>query len=113
MAARLGLRAYQNEVVIIVKATAAVSAVTLTDLMAAANEIVYLTYDPFTPLLTAAALYWVLINLVRAGFARADARLNVHLAPAGAVTRPAFRTTRAGTWLATLQHSLRRQTTGT
>ena len=79
MAMRLALRAYQNEVVIIIKATAAVSAVTLTDLTAAANEVFYVTYDPFTPLLTAAAIYWAVINLVRAGFGWADGLLNRHL----------------------------------
>jgi His/Glu/Gln/Arg/opine family amino acid ABC transporter permease subunit len=79
MAMRIALRAYQNEVVIIIKSTAAVSAITLTDLMAAANEVFYLTYDPFTPLLTAAALYWIMINVVRGGFNVADKHFNAHL----------------------------------
>jgi His/Glu/Gln/Arg/opine family amino acid ABC transporter permease subunit len=81
LAARYALRAYQNETIIIIKSTAAVSAITLVDLMAAANEIFYLTYDPFTPLLAAAGIYWVMINLVRAAFAAADRRFNAHLAP--------------------------------
>ncbi|MCK0198198.1 ABC transporter permease subunit [Ancylobacter sp. 6x-1] len=80
MAGRLALKSYQNEVVIIIKSTAAVSAITVTDLMAAANEVFYITYDPFTPLLCAAGIYWVMINLVRGGFGAADRRLNAHLA---------------------------------
>ncbi|MCS0504879.1 ABC transporter permease [Ancylobacter mangrovi] len=80
MAVRLALTAYQNEVVIIIKSSAAVSAITVTDLMAAANEVFYVTYDPFTPLLSAAAIYWVMINAVRAAFAMADRRFNAHLA---------------------------------
>lgn len=93
MALRLALRAYQNEVIIIIKATAAVSAVTLTDLTAAANEIFYVTYDPFTPLLTAAAIYWAVINLVRAVFGFADGHLNGHLSAARpSVSRIASRT---------------------
>lgn len=79
MAMRVALRAYQNEVVIIIKSTAAVSAITLTDLMAAANEVFYLTYDPFTPLLSAAALYWIMINVVRGGFNVADKHFNAYL----------------------------------
>jgi len=79
VALRYALRAYQNEVLIIIKSTAAVSAITVVDLMAVANEIFYLTYDPFTPLIAAGMLYWGIINLVRGGFDLADRRLNAHL----------------------------------
>jgi len=79
IALRYALRAYQNEVLIIIKSTAAVSAITVVDLMAVANEIFYITYDPFTPLIAAGILYWAIINLVRAGFDLADRRLNAHL----------------------------------
>ena len=79
LAIRYGLKAYQNEVILFTKATAVVSVITVVDLTAVANNIFYDTYDPFTPLLTAAALYWVLVNLIRIGLARLDTWLNVHL----------------------------------
>lgn len=79
VAMRYGMRAYQNESLIFMKSTAAVSAVTLTDLTAAANEIFYLTYDAFTPIITAGAIYWVINNLMRLGFDAIDRRLNRHL----------------------------------
>jgi arginine/ornithine transport system permease protein len=79
LAIRYGLKAYQNEVILFTKATAVVSVITVVDLTAVANNIFYDTYDPFTPLLTAAAFYWVLVNLLRIGLARFDAWLNAHL----------------------------------
>lgn len=68
LALRYGLKAYQNEVVSFVKGTAIVSVVTITDLMAVANSIFEQTYDPFTPILCAAAFYWAFVNLIRVGF---------------------------------------------
>lgn len=68
LAMRYGLKAYQNEVVSFIKGTAVVSVVTITDLTAVANGIFEQTYDPFTPILCAAALYWALVNVVRLGF---------------------------------------------
>ena len=79
LAIRYGLKAYQNEAILFTKATAVVSVITVVDLTAVANNIFYDTYDPFTPLLTAAAFYWVLVNLLRVGLARLDAWLNTHL----------------------------------
>jgi len=80
LAIRYGLKAYQNEIILFTKATAVVSVITVVDLTAVANNVFYDTYDPFTPLLTAAALYWVLVNLVRIGLAALDSWLNAHLA---------------------------------
>jgi ABC-type arginine/histidine transport system permease subunit len=79
MAARYVLKAYQNELLIMVKSTSAVSAITLVDLTAAANTVFDYTYDPFTPLVTAAAIYWCIINVMRIGFTFADQKLNRHL----------------------------------
>jgi His/Glu/Gln/Arg/opine family amino acid ABC transporter permease subunit len=79
LAIRYGLKAYQNEVILFTKATAVVSVITVVDLTAVANDIFYDTYDPFTPLLTAAAFYWVLVNLMRVGMMRLDRWLNRHL----------------------------------
>ena len=80
LAIRYGLKAYQNDVILLTKATAVVSIITVVDLTGAANAVFYDTYDPFTPLLTAAVFYWVLINAIRVGLSRLDAWLNVHLA---------------------------------
>ncbi|MBS7540320.1 ABC transporter permease [Ancylobacter lacus] len=68
LAIRYGLKAYQNEVVSFTKGTAIVSVVTITDLTAVANSIFEQTYDPFTPILCAAALYWAFVNVLRIGF---------------------------------------------
>lgn len=80
LAIRYGLKAYQNEVLIMIKSTAALSAITIVDLTAAANSIFDYTYDPFTPLLTAAAIYWCLTNTIRFCISIADRKLNQHLA---------------------------------
>ncbi|AHF77258.1 Arginine/ornithine transporter [Sodalis praecaptivus] len=76
LAVRYSLRAYQNEILIMVKSTTAVGAITLVELNAAANAVFEFTYDPFTPLLTAAAIYWIIINLIRLGFDTLDRYLN-------------------------------------
>jgi His/Glu/Gln/Arg/opine family amino acid ABC transporter permease subunit len=78
LAMRYGLKAYQNEVVMFTKGTAVVSVITVIDLTAAANEVFEVTYDPFTPILTAAALYWALVNLIRVGFRALERYLNRH-----------------------------------
>lgn len=82
VALRYALRSYQNEVLIIIKSTAAVSAITVVDLMAVANEIFFITYDPFTPFIAAGGLYWAIINIVRFSFDVADRRFNAHLVAA-------------------------------
>ncbi|GAB4065490.1 ABC transporter permease subunit [Ancylobacter sonchi] len=78
LAIRYGLKAYQNEVVSFIKGTAIVSVVTITDLTAVANSIFEQTYDPFTPILCAAAFYWAFVNLVRIGFDLWGRWLNRH-----------------------------------
>jgi His/Glu/Gln/Arg/opine family amino acid ABC transporter permease subunit len=80
LALRYGLKAYQNEVVSFVKGTAIVSVVTITDLMAVANAIFEQTYDPFTPILCAAAFYWAFVNVLRLGFQFWGRWLNRHSA---------------------------------
>jgi arginine/ornithine transport system permease protein len=79
LATRYGLKAYQNEVVMLTKGTAVVSVITVVDLTAVANEVFERTYDPFTPILMAAAFYWVFVNLIRLGFRLLDRYLNRHL----------------------------------
>lgn len=78
LAMRYGVKAYQNEIVSFIKGTAVVSVVTVSDLTAVASAIFDNTYDPFTPILTAAAFYWAFINLIRVGFAFWERRLGRH-----------------------------------
>jgi His/Glu/Gln/Arg/opine family amino acid ABC transporter permease subunit len=79
LAMRYALKAYQNEVLMFTKGTAVVGVVTVVDLTAVANEVFEATYDAVTPMLAAAVLYWVLINLMRIGFELLDRSLNRHL----------------------------------
>ena len=79
LALRYALKAYQNEVLMFTKGTAVVSVITVMDLTASANEVFYRTYDPITPLVTAAGLYWIVVNLMRIGFRQLDRHLNRHL----------------------------------
>jgi His/Glu/Gln/Arg/opine family amino acid ABC transporter permease subunit len=79
LAMRYALKAYQNEVLMFTKGTAIVGVVTVVDLTAVANEIFEQTYDAVTPMVGAAVLYWILVNLMRIGFERADRKLNRHL----------------------------------
>ncbi|AOG11650.1 MULTISPECIES: ABC transporter permease subunit [Rhizobium/Agrobacterium group] len=78
LAMRYGIKAYQNEVVMLTKGTAVISVITIIDLTAVANEVFERTYDPFTPMLTVAAFYWVLVNVMRLGFRRLESHLNRH-----------------------------------
>jgi len=78
-AMRLGLSPYMNEVILLAKTTALVGAITVSDLMAVANSKVAATFDPFTPLVMAAAIYWSIVQLILFGFARLETHLNRHL----------------------------------
>jgi His/Glu/Gln/Arg/opine family amino acid ABC transporter permease subunit len=63
-AARLGIRPYGNELVFVLKGTAAVNFITITDLVGAANQVYFNTFDPITPLLVAGAIYLVFALLI-------------------------------------------------
>lgn len=80
LAIRYGLSNYMNEVILFVKGTAAIGAITMIDLLAAASTAVSTTYDPFTPLVVAAFIYWVIVQIIRTGFGRLEQHLNRHLA---------------------------------
>ena len=80
MALRYGLSAYLNEVILFTKGTAIVGAITVTDVMAVANEAVSTTFDPVTPLVMAALIYWSLVQGLRNIFTRLEAHLNQYLA---------------------------------
>jgi ABC-type arginine/histidine transport system permease subunit len=80
LVARLSLQAYSNEVVFLVKSTAVMSLITVIDLMGAANLVYRRTYNPVTPLLTAALIYLIIIYAIVFIFRRIEQRLNSHLA---------------------------------
>lgn len=77
--ARLALHSYGNEIVFVIKGTAVASLVTVVDLMGVAQQIYSRTYDPFTPLLAAGVLYFLLVVLVSWGVKRLERRLTPHL----------------------------------
>jgi His/Glu/Gln/Arg/opine family amino acid ABC transporter permease subunit len=60
-AIRTGIRSYGNEVIFVLKGTAVASMVTIADIMSAANQIYFNTFDPITPMLAAAALYLAIV----------------------------------------------------
>src|SRR5262249_32124553 len=79
LAMRFALKAYQNGALMFTRGTVRVGVIPVVDLTAAANEVFEQTYDAVTPMLTAAVLYWVLVNVMRIGFEALDRVLNRHL----------------------------------
>jgi His/Glu/Gln/Arg/opine family amino acid ABC transporter permease subunit len=75
-AARLGIRPYGNELVFVLKGTAAVNFITITDLVGAANQVYFNTFDPITPLLVAGAIYLVFALLIVTGIRFLERRLS-------------------------------------
>jgi His/Glu/Gln/Arg/opine family amino acid ABC transporter permease subunit len=92
LAFRLALPAYTNELILLVKGSALVSTITLIDLTGAAMSIYYRTYDPFTPLLLAGALYLV----INSALARLSQILERRL---GGVRYGTGRRLETGSWL--------------
>lgn len=76
-AVRIGIRGFGNEVVFVVKGTAIVSFITVHDLMSAAHQIYFNTFDPITPLLAAALIYLAIVVVLM----RTIRWLEVHLTP--------------------------------
>lgn len=75
-AARLCIRPYGNELVFVLKGTAAVNFITITDLIGAANQIYFNTFDPITPLLVAGAIYLVFALIIVASVRLTERRLS-------------------------------------
>jgi ABC-type arginine/histidine transport system permease subunit len=63
--ARLSARAYGNEIVFVLKATAIAGFITLQDMIAAANAVYLRSFDPVTPLLIAGLFYFAIVLLVQ------------------------------------------------
>jgi len=79
MAIRLGLPAYGNEMILLAKATSIVSTITILDLMGTAKLIYTETFDPFAPLLSAAALYLILVWAMQRAVSAAEWWLMPHM----------------------------------
>jgi polar amino acid transport system permease protein len=75
-AVRLGIRNYGNEIIFVIKGTAAASLLTINELMRAANTIYFRTFDPITPLLAAGVIYLLAIFVLSRGIARIERRLS-------------------------------------
>lgn len=75
-AARLCIRPYGNELVFVLKGTAAVNFITITDLIGAANQIYFNTFDPITPLLIAGAIYLIFALLIVMSVRHMERRLS-------------------------------------
>ncbi len=76
-AARIALRPFGNELILMVKASALASAVTVYDLLATAKMAFQRTYD-FQAYIAAAAVYVLTVEVIRRLVNLLDARLNRH-----------------------------------
>ena len=74
---RLALGAYSNEVIMLLKGSALVSTITIFDLTGEANQIYYRTYDPFTPIVTAGAIYLMMVFVITRGFSLLQSKLRM------------------------------------
>lgn len=72
LAFRIGFPAYRNEVVLFLKATSVVGAITVFDILGFAKEAIDLTFDPFTPLAMAGLVYWSMVQVVQLTFDRIE-----------------------------------------
>ena len=64
-----------NEVITLIKETAIVGYVALTDLTRAANQIASRTYEAFMPLIGAAVIYFVVIKILTIMFSKLERRM--------------------------------------
>lgn len=64
-----------NEFIVLIKETAIVGYVSMTDLTRAANQVVSLTYQAFMPLIGAAVIYFVIIKILTVLLAKLERRL--------------------------------------
>lgn len=79
-AARIALRPYGNEVILMLKGSAIASVITVYDLMGTADLAARRTFS-FEPYLWAAVMYLMLTETVRRVWDAMEKRLNRHLAP--------------------------------
>lgn len=80
IAIRLALPAYGNEVVSLLKATALVSMITMSDITGVARDIVSRTFAPYEIFIAAAIVYLALTWILQAGLRRVERRANRYVA---------------------------------
>jgi His/Glu/Gln/Arg/opine family amino acid ABC transporter permease subunit len=76
---RLALPAYSNEVILMLKASALASTITILDLTGAARVIVSRTFAPYEIFITAAIIYLLITFFITRGFGWAERRFNPQL----------------------------------
>jgi polar amino acid transport system permease protein len=80
-AIRMALPAYSNEVILMLKASALASTITLLDLTGVARIIVARSFAPYELFLTAGVIYLLMTFVVTRAFKQAEYRLSPHLRP--------------------------------
>ena len=80
-AIRMALPAYGNEVILMLKASALASTITLLDLTGVARVIVARSFAPYELFLTAGVIYLLMTFAVTRAFKQAEYRLSPHLRP--------------------------------
>jgi polar amino acid transport system permease protein len=81
IAVRLALPAYGNEVVSLLKATALVSMITMSDITGVARVIVARTFAPYEIFIAAAIVYLALTFALQAGLRRVERRASRYVTP--------------------------------
>ncbi|MGF7163630.1 octopine/nopaline transport system permease protein [Rhodoligotrophos appendicifer] len=85
---RLALPAYTNELILLLKTTAIVSTITILDLLGTAKLIYTETFDPFTPLMLAAAIYLLLVWMIQWAMSKIEWWLMPHMRSSIAIPQP-------------------------
>jgi len=80
-AVRLGLPAYSNEVILMLKGSALASVITLLDITGVARVIVARSFAPYELFLMAGAIYLVMTFAITRGFKRVEYWLSPHMRP--------------------------------
>ncbi len=78
---RIGLPAYSNEVILMLKGSALASTITLLDLTGMARTIIAVTYTPLEIFLAAGVLYVIITFMIVSGFHFLERRLARHTRP--------------------------------
>ncbi|WP_372054460.1 ABC transporter permease [Tistrella mobilis] len=80
IAIRYGFPAYSNEVILMIKASALASTITILDLMGVTRTLISRTFAVTELFVAAGVIYLVITLLLTRVFARVEARLNRHMA---------------------------------
>ncbi len=81
---RRALPPYSNEVIFLLHSSSVASVVTIVELTGAASSLYNKYYDPFTPYITVAGIYIVLVLIISFAFKLLEKKFMAHLANRGA-----------------------------